>query len=90
MASRYPNVFFQGELYWRDIETAPKDGTTILVINGEKEGYWTEPYQIGTASWGKISLPGERYYWMSNACCDGVSYYIPTHWMPLPSPPNKN
>jgi len=71
---------------WQPIETAPKDGTVILVINGEEEGHYTSSFQIGTASWDR-SYSG--YYWLSNACCDGVSYYIPTHWMPLPNPPQQ-
>ncbi len=74
---------------WRPIETAPKDGTLVLVINGEKGGYLTEPCQIGTAFFGLASYEDEAwsFEWKSNACCDEVSSYIPTHWMPLPKPP---
>ena len=73
-------------LEWQPIETAPKDGTTILVANGNEGGYDTEPFQIGSASWDK-SYSG--FHWLSNACCDGVSYYVPTHWMPLPEAPEQ-
>lgn len=75
---------------WQPIETAPKDGTLILVYNGENEGYCTGKHQIGTASW-EMAYSGytddKRCEWLSNACCDGVSNYKPTHWMPLPKPP---
>ena len=76
---------------WQKIETAPKDGTPVLVFNTmDREcGYCTDPGQIGVASWGKIAMPGERYYWMSTVCCDGVSYFKPTHWMPLPEVPRE-
>lgn len=72
---------------WQPIETAPRDGTEIIVINDSKGGYCTEPYQIGVATWGQ-SLSKVR--WTSTVCCDGVSYFQPTHWMPLPAPPGED
>ena len=68
---------------WQLIESAPKN-RTIIVINGDKHGYCTEPFQIGVVEWNKCL--GE-YQWGSTACCDGVTYFKPTHWMPLPEPP---
>jgi hypothetical protein len=68
---------------WQPISTAPKDGTEIMVLNthDDNHGYCTEKGQIGIAYWGK-ALSKER--WCSTVCCDGVSYFEPTHWMPLP------
>ena len=67
---------------WMDIETAPKDGTDIIVYRptqtfGEhipKVGidYWMTEKSYGPC-WAK-----------SNADCQ------PTHWMPLPAPPTHN
>lgn len=64
---------------WQPIETAPKDGTRILVFG---------PYCGGlpimaTSKW----LPWtedrvEKGCWYAN----GVA---PTHWMPLPDPPKE-
>jgi len=69
---------------WQPIETAPKDGTCILVINDNKGGYYTEPFAIGVAAYeGSYKTRA----WYSQACCDGVSYFTPTHWMPLPEAP---
>jgi len=69
---------------WQPIETAPKDGTRILVYNGKGGGYCTYDGDIGVAAW-EITMGKKQ--WGSQACCDGVSYFTPTHWMPQPKPP---
>lgn len=56
---------------WRPIESAPKDGTSVLLftVDGVMEGYFSH------GSW-------------QNYVCGGPAEYFPTHWMPLPTPPN--
>jgi hypothetical protein len=79
-----PTPSVSGEVVeWQPIETAPMDGTRVLVRNGSEGGYYTEPFDIGVAEW---SCCFGKKQWGSVACCD-VSYYKPTHWMPLPKPP---
>jgi hypothetical protein len=60
---------------WRLIETAPKDGTEVLVfgrpISGERGSIWVEHYEV-------VQAGGEAGWPMSV-----------THWMPLPAPPGK-
>ncbi len=56
---------------WQPINTAPKDGTTIL-------GYWCN----GEMSPGSI-CDGE---WVPEWEQD-QPWSMPTHWMPLPPPP---
>ncbi len=58
---------------WQPIETAPKDGTEVLVWDGYgvKIAWW-EPYRRTTG--------GVWFY-------DGDNYTWPTHWMPLPEEP---
>lgn len=73
---------------WQPIETAPRDGTLILVNNIEPYGYRTDEEPMGTARWGTHWIKSGA--WMSNGCCDGVSNYNPTHWMPLPNPPTTS
>ncbi len=73
---------------WRTIETAPMDGTDVLVENGEDDGLYTNPYQIGTAAWTEYDGIGKPN-WISTACCDRVSSYKPTRWMPLPTSTNR-
>ena len=58
---------------WQPIETAPKDGTAILV----NTGYAHDAWQYVTAHY-------RNDLWV--ACCSS-SIVRPTHWMPLPEPP---
>jgi hypothetical protein len=56
---------------WQDIETAPKDGTEVLLLfpsDTKRTGYWAKSIQR----------------WSVDAV---VSMPLPTHWMPLPEPP---
>jgi len=69
---------------WQPIEIAPRDGTAILVINGETSGFYTKAYQMGVATWDRQAMPGGEECWCARDCCDGVTTYIPTHWMSLP------
>lgn len=68
---------------WQPIETAPKDGTDILVYQTDV----SEPSMTVCAFDEDWSNDG---WW---TCCDGKNADIPlrgpepTHWQPLPSPP---
>lgn len=66
---------------WQPIETAPKDGTWILIA---KPTLYGEPlfvmgsYFRGTANGGTVDM------W------EGVKFgseYLPKFWMPMPDPP---
>jgi hypothetical protein len=71
---------------WQPIETAPMDGTRILVFFkrsgiGVREVAWMEPANADWESWCVDDLkhgPFPLRRW-----CDGDA----THWMPLPSAP---
>lgn len=63
---------------WRDIATAPKDGTDVLLFatwigNGRPV--------IGCGGWRKNG--SEVYQWSWTWACE------PTHWQPLPAPPTQ-
>lgn len=69
---------------WQPIETAPKDGTAVLV--GNKSSVWiaayTPRYQSGfepANKWQSLML---NHQYMPQG-----SGLTPSHWMPLPSPP---
>jgi hypothetical protein len=56
---------------WQPIETAPKDGTSLLVYSDERiiAAFWSVPAD----DWAEV--------------VHGYTFYPPTHWMPLPEPP---
>ena len=62
---------------WQPIETAPKDGTAVL---GYHSGKMTTVYfEFWGGPW-KLVAPGS---------CAEEDDWEPTHWMPLPSPPQE-
>ena len=67
---------------WQPIETAPKDGRTIIVFRNIHG--WNV---LGYAYWVDVrGIDG----WVSNGFSDppgNLGLGHPTHWMPLPTPP---
>lgn len=74
---------------WMDIESAPRDGTVIVVYGKQDDvrdrdgGILLSPYTgLMTAYWDSVDEA-----WCSTAS----TYYGPfveaTHWQPLPTPP---
>lgn len=83
--ARTPSVPDDVAAKWQTIETAPKDGTAIWVIDigalrpEAGPAHWSgSSWHAGTLSdWLDIENAHEKWgYWPS-----------PTHWMPLPEPP---
>lgn len=78
-AEKSPDRFQFGT--WYPIETAPKDGTPVLLFwpfitedGFVISGYWYDP----------IDVPGR---WYSDLVNGGATQ--PRHWMPLPPPPTE-
>lgn len=81
---------------WQPIETAPKDGTTVIVgfdiasVWIVRSACWDDGQ--GWDSTGFDSLDEARGWW---SYCNSVSseklegIYEPTHWMPLPPAPSN-
>lgn len=75
---------------WRLIESAPKDGTLILLAGGTVDdhyppegmetrivtGWWHQP-EYGEPAWRHCTYDSDYY----------GEYGSPTHWMPAPNPP---
>ena len=74
------------ETDWRDIDTAPKDGTHILA--------YRLPLGIRFTN---LTNPPTVVHWFDDPCAPGFYTSVnsiepehsfdPTHWMPLPDPP---
>jgi hypothetical protein len=64
---------------WRDIETAPRDGTNIIVYRPNFDGNYIP--QVGTDYWMTRGVL-EPTWGRSRKDCQ------PTHWQPFPSPPS--
>lgn len=72
---------------WQPIETAPKDGSVILVYRDD-QGVFTAHYVEEDAHLSNAMNPPEGdYYWFSTGG-DDLTNEMPTHWMPLPPAPN--
>ena len=83
------------EATWRDIETAPRDGTWILLAGGQTNEevqfcdgtpkLWTDRPVVGAFE------ADEEGYWTFSYWDSGwrSEYMSPTHWMPLPPPLHK-
>ena len=71
---------------WQPIETAPKDGTAVLVYPPT----WRER-TASVAVWDNDEYARKpRPYWRRDDDMGKVTYSRerpPTHWMPLPTPP---
>jgi hypothetical protein len=71
---------------WRTIESAPRDGTWILVYEPAN----CEP-RCHVVRWGIPEWDGGDQTWVTIALGPNPDTYEPddaTHWMPLPKPPN--
>jgi len=79
---------------WQPIETAPKDGTWVLLSGGAVEYDWdgkTKPAMVvGQYTHWRDGVTAEEGWWQF-AWYDGGfygEYEAPTHWQPLPAPPD--
>lgn len=69
---------------WRPIDTAPKDGTKILL------GYFPKPTYDGSSVMKSCEVAfwhSGHQKWCGRALLNAEGYFSPTHWMPLPEPP---
>lgn len=76
---------------WQPIETAPKDGTPILIWIRDRlyEAMWCE-HRFKPSSY--IGEDADEDGWWGIRWAEIDSYGVspdemPTHWMPLPNPP---
>lgn len=83
---------------WQPIETAPRDGSFIMLFvpRGQLEtgpvtigGYWKaeDRQENGRFKKGEWTL-ADFCGWLGADADYGASFCHPTHWMPLPAPPD--
>lgn len=77
---------------WQPIETAPKDGTEILVyVRGDSLFPTAAAYKSARyfdKEYGDPDYMEEGWYWAFGYPSDFHEGTIePTHWMPMPEPP---
>lgn len=71
---------------WRQIETAPKDGTSVLLWEKYSDSPVVGFYHSRREKW---FADTEHYDTDGNACViDKLSQDLITHWMPLPAAPS--
>lgn len=73
---------------WQPIETAPKDGSAILIYGGTYSYsiYADEPFDgVSIARWYRFHWRGE-----DRQAHDDWYSHNPTHWQPLPNPPQHS
>lgn len=67
---------------WRPIDTAPRDGTRVLL--------WVPPYGPSTGHYepARVNWGPNASLWIAASVLNKEAH--PTHWMPLPSPPKQD
>lgn len=81
------------EVGWQPIESAPKDGTRVLLAPHMMTGWW----EFGDDEWVVTAIPLEEDRTIANDwtvqprlffCLYAKQFGVePTHWRPLPKPP---
>lgn len=75
---------------WKPIETAPKDGTEILIcraIDADGKPIKTDSFGLfvhRAAWWGEGQ---DEWIVYNSQPCEQPAFFEPTHWMPIPAPP---
>lgn len=85
-----------GGRVWRDIDSAPTDGTEIILRKGERVTagsyqHWSETedhYDDSGCLIGRETIDcGASWCSYDGGFCDDD---LPTHWMPMPEPPSND
>lgn len=72
---------------WQDIETAPKDGTKLILVGEPHAHFYDSEDRCWTYGEVGVECVGEGYFFAGLWQRNGGTFKNPTHWMPLPSPP---
>lgn len=64
---------------WQPIETAPKDGRTLMV--------WITDPDVSSHCFAPVSITSDGKWWDDSTGDQIEPLKNATHWMPLPEPP---
>ena len=71
---------------WMPFETAPTDGTEVLVYRKDA-GVFTALFVV-PACYGEWD--DMEPLWFSGGVCEDLTEDLPSHWMPFPDPPEES
>jgi hypothetical protein len=84
----------EGSGAWLPIETAPRDGTWVLLAGGrcQDESGGQDERRVVSAQWtnhlnGRTGAEYERWQFAWHDGGYDGDYENPTHWQPMPAPP---
>ncbi|MCA0276314.1 MAG: hypothetical protein LCH86_09935 [Proteobacteria bacterium] len=75
---------------WQPIETAPKDGTVVILYCPQGDGNPGSTYRVTVGNW--WSSQDDQEPWEGWVSWDGgfsEDTMMPTLWQPLPAPPSR-
>jgi hypothetical protein len=74
---------------WEPIETAPKDGTRVLLYypNYPQKEWVGRYFKNETYNFGNLVRKSEGWHTGADRLATMVGECEPSHWVPLPSPP---
>ena len=77
---------------WRPIETAPKDGTSILLHfdSPHRPQNWEKECSAVNTAVGQWWEGDDAWICYMDMVRDPECHFEPTHWMPLPEPPEDS
>lgn len=70
---------------WQPIETAPKDGTYVLLCNEHVSGSWVGKFQQFAVSGYRFEDPWRTMMLNHDHMPKATRYRQPTHWQPMPA-----
>jgi hypothetical protein len=74
---------------WQPIETAPKDGTLVLLYGPCGWDTNVDEYDDKMVRVGSYEEFFDKYVWLSDTANPYQDRILATHWMPLPNPPKE-
>ncbi|MCW2228122.1 DUF551 domain-containing protein [Bradyrhizobium elkanii] len=77
---KYASPMTEGHGGWQSIDTAPHDGTNVLIAEDQRSAHGEAYYDSEEGRW----------YWANTGRGDYPDPHepFPSHWMPLPAPPS--